>query len=290
METPAIHHLIDHWLKEDLGRGDLTLVAINEKIVTAKWIAKQSGVFCSGPLVRKIFERLNTEVEVQLLISEGEQFQNGQKILDITGPASVLLAGERTALNIAMHLSGIATATAKLASELKGTGVRLADTRKTTPGLRVLEKYAIRCGGGVNHRMGLDDAAMLKENHIAWSNGIGNSIKALRSQIPWTAKIIVEVETAQQAEESIIEGADGILIDEMSPEDLNHLVPRLRKLSKDLTNVRPSQIIIEASGINPSKIKDYALTGIDLISCSAPITKSTWIDFSMRFDDQTLNQ
>ena len=290
LNTPAITALIDTWLDEDIGRGDLTSRSIDNQIVSAYWLAKSNGIFCSGPLIKKLFKRLDHLVEIKLLVLEGEAFTIGQKILEINGPAAVLLAGERTALNLAMHLSGIATATAKLVSDLKGTGIQFADTRKTTPGLRLFEKYAVRCGGGTNHRMGLDDAAMLKENHIAWSQGISQSITTLRKSIPWTSKIIVEAETVLQAEQAVIAGADAVLLDEMSPVELQTLVPRLRKLATEHSQTRNTKnIVIEVSGINPEKIKSYALTGVDLVSSSAPITKSTWVDFSMRFNNSKTN-
>ena len=163
--------------------------------------------------------------------------------------------------------------------------MKLADTRKTTPGLRIFEKYAFQCGGGINHRLGLDDAAMLKENHIEWSQGISESIKILKNTLPWTKKIIVEAETPFQAKEAVEAGADGILLDEMSIQTIEKLVPELRQLSKTSKSKYVSQnIVIEVSGINPNNLSDYIFTGIDLISTSAPITKSKWIDFSMRFD------
>ena len=284
--TPSLNNLLDLWLDEDIGRGDLTKAALPNRNVSAHWIAKQEGVFCGGPLIQKLFIKLNPTIKINLKIQEGEKFQIGDKILDINGPAQALAAGERTSLNIAMHLSGIATATAMLVKELEGTGVYLADTRKTTPGLRVLEKYAVRCGGGINHRMGLDDSAMLKENHIAWTNGIKQAIKSIKENSPWPTKIIVEAESPEQAEEAVKGGADGILLDEMSPEIIIGVVPRLRALAILNSPYRSSnEIIIEVSGIDPTKLRLYAQTGIDLISTSAPITKSAWIDFSMRFDN-----
>ena len=285
LHAPYINRLLDLWLDEDIGRGDLSKSSLNENIVSAHWEAKQQGVFCGGSLVKQLFEKLDPSVQVDIFRKDGEVIKTGEKILNITGPASILIAGERTSLNLAMHLSGIATATAALVSELHGTGVRLADTRKTTPGLRVIEKYAVKCGGGINHRMGLDDAAMLKENHLAWSHGIEESIKVIRNSSPWTTTIIVEAETAEQAKEAVKGGADGILLDEMSPEVIISLAPELRKLASiKNTNRLSNQIILEASGIKPEELKIYATTGVDLISTSAPITKSQWIDLSMRFN------
>ena len=219
------------------------------------------------------------------MIKDGQKFAKNQRLLVLQGPASSLVAGERVSLNIAMHLSGIATATAELVSKLSGSHVQLADTRKTTPGLRVFEKYAFHCGGGINHRLGLDDAAMLKENHIEWSKGISESIQILKNSIPWTKKIIVEAETPTQAKQAVKAGADGVLLDEMPIKTIQKLVPELRQLSKTKNSKFVSQnVVIEVSGINPNQISDYIYTGIDLISTSAPITKSIWIDLSMRFN------
>ncbi len=285
LNTPSLQRLLDLWLDEDLGRGDLTRIAINDAISSAYWVAKSDGVFCGGSLVEGIFHKLDQKIQVKLLINDGDQFKKGQKILTLKGSACSLLAGERTSLNLVMRLSGIATATKLLVEELKGTGIRLADTRKTTPGLRILEKYAVKCGGGINHRMGLDDAAMLKENHIAWSNGVEKAIQIIRERSPWPTRIIVEAETAAEAVKAVKGGADGILLDEMSPQAILHLVPELRELARTISPQRKSnEVVIEVSGVNPKDLKDYAKTGIDLISTSAPITRSSWIDLSMRFN------
>ncbi len=282
---PTIYKLFDTWLEEDIGRGDLTKFAVAENVVTASWVSKQEGVFCGGSLIKCLYHRLDKSIQITLQKNDGEAVLPGDQVLTLTGPVSSLLAGERTALNIVMHLSGIATTTKKLVEELKGTNILLADTRKTTPGLRQLEKYAVRCGGGVNHRLGLDDAAMLKENHIAWSAGISQSIKALKKSIPWTTKIIVEAETPEQAQEAVVAGADGVLLDEMTPSEIKSLTPHLRDLAKQ----NSKEVVIEASGIDPTNLKSYASTGVDIISTSAPITQSTWIDFTMRFSSEIDN-
>ncbi len=285
VSTPLITNLLDSWLAEDLGRGDLTSTALLGQTGCAYWIAKQNGVFCGGTLVERLFTRLDASVEVDLLFKDGESFDAGDRLLNVNGPAATLAAVERTALNISMHLSGIATATAALVKELEGTNLRLADTRKTTPGLRILEKYAFRCGGGGNHRFGLDDAAMLKENHIAWAGGITKAVQRVRESAPWPSRIIVEAETPEQAKEAISAGADGILLDEINPETLHTLIPTLRDLASTRTHHEGSnQILLEASGVNPMNLKAYSSTGIDVISTSAPITRSNWIDFSMRFE------
>ena len=278
--TPALEAQLSAWLAEDLGRGDLTAPALVGQAARAYWIAKQAGVFCGGVLVEPLFRLLDPQVQVRLLVADGEQVQPGQRLLELDGAATALVAGERTALNLAMGLSGVATATAALVAQLAGSGVGLADTRKTTPGLRVLQKYAVRCGGGLNHRLGLDDAAMLKENHLAWAGGVEAAVAAVRSGAPWPARLIVEAETAAEAEAAIAAGADGVLLDEFSPAALAELVPRLRAQAA----ARGSAVVLEASGVQPEQLAAYAATGIDLISTSAPVTRSRWLDLSMRFE------
>lgn len=274
--TPQLQRQLEAWLLEDLGRGDLTAAALQGCRGAAHWIAKADGRFCGGGLLEPLVHLLDPGAEVRLLVKDGQRVEAGQRLLEIEGEASALVGVERTALNLAMRLSGIATSTAALVAQLQGTGVRLADTRKTTPGLRLLEKYAVRSGGGVNHRMGLDDAAMLKENHIAWAGGITAAIAAVRAQAPWPTAVIVEAETEAQALEAVQAGANGVLLDEFTPEVLRDLVPRLRACST-------CGVVLEASGIQPEQLQAYAATGIDLISTSAPVTRSRWLDLSMRF-------
>ncbi|QPN60510.1 carboxylating nicotinate-nucleotide diphosphorylase [Synechococcus sp. CBW1002] len=284
--TPELEAQLRAWLAEDIGRGDLTAPALRGRQGHAHWIAKQPGVLCGAVLAEALFGLLDPQMRVRRLVEEGEAVQAGQQLLELEGAAEALVAGERTALNLAMRLSGIATATAALVATLAGTGVRLADTRKTTPGLRLLEKYAVRCGGGLNHRLGLDDAAMLKENHLAWAGGVTPAVAAVRAQAPWPAAVIVEAETAREAEAAVAAGADGVLLDEFSPDQLHELVPRLREqaLAAAVAGHGRGRVVLEASGIAPEQLRAYAATGIDLISTSAPITRSAWLDLSMRFD------
>jgi len=280
--SPDLANQLRAWLAEDLGRGDLTAPALAGAQGRAHWIAKAPGTFCGGVLVEPLFAQLDPTTAVRLLVADGEPVQAGQRLLELQGSAAALVAGERTALNLAMRLSGIATATAALVAQLAGTGVRLADTRKTTPGLRVLEKYAVRCGAGINHRLGLDDAAMLKENHLAWSGGVGLAVAAVRASAPWPARVIVEAETAAEAEAAVRAGADGVLLDEFSPAELAPLVVRLRQLARERAGA--GSVVLEASGVQPDQLAAYAATGIDLISTSAPVTRSPWLDLSMRFE------
>ena len=283
--TPGLRRKLGEWLQEDLGRGDLSAPALRGQAGVAHWLAKANGVFCGGVLLKPLLSELvgpaGHQVELQLLVCDGAPIAAGDRLLELSGPAEILVAMERTALNLAMRLSGIATETAALVMELEGSGVLLADTRKTTPGLRELEKYAVRCGGGVNHRMGLDDAAMLKENHLAWAGGVSAAIKAVRAEAPWPSRVIVEAETAEEARAAVAAGADGVLLDEFTPAELIGLVPQLRSEAK--ARISGSPVVLEASGIQPADLRAYAATGIDLISTSAPMTRSSWLDLSMRF-------
>ena len=283
--TPGLRRKLGEWLQEDLGRGDLSAPALRGQAGVAHWLAKANGVFCGGVLLKPLLSELvgpaGHQVELQLLVCDGAPIAAGDRLLELSGPAEILVAMERTALNLAMRLSGIATETAALVMELEGSGVLLADTRKTTPGLRELEKYAVRCGGGVNHRMGLDDAAMLKENHLAWAGGVSAAIKAVRAEAPWPSRVIVEAETAEEARAAVAAGADGVLLDEFTPAELIGLVPQLRSEAK--ARLSGSPVVLEASGIQPADLRAYAATGIDLISTSAPMTRSSWLDLSMRF-------
>ena len=281
LTTPRLQAQLQHWLAEDLGRGDLTAPALSGRRAQASWIAKQEGVFCGSSLALQLFRLLDPKLEAECLVPDGAAVQSGDTLLRLDGQATALVGAERTALNLAMRLSGIATATAALVRELQGSGVPLADTRKTTPGLRELEKYAVRMGGGVNHRLGLDDAAMLKENHLAWAGGVEAAIAAVRASAPWPARVIVEAETEQEASKAVIAGADAVLLDEFSPEQLISLVPRLRQLAVERAG--SGAVVLEASGIQPGDLRAYAATGIDLISTSAPVTRSCWLDLSMRF-------
>ncbi|MFZ9973402.1 MAG: carboxylating nicotinate-nucleotide diphosphorylase [Vulcanococcus sp.] len=278
--TPRLRAQLQAWLSEDLGRGDLTAAALQGREGRAHWIAKAEGRFCGGVLLEPLLHELDPRGQVRLLVAEGASVTVGQRLLELEASAAALVAVERTALNLAMRLSGIATATAALVGELAESGVHLADTRKTTPGLRILEKYAVRCGGGINHRMGLDDAAMLKENHLAWAGGVRQAVEAVKASAPWPARVIVEAETEQQACDAVEAGADGVLLDEFTPEALAALVPELRRLAL----AAGRSVILEASGVQPEQLRAFAATGIDLISTSAPVTRSRWLDLSMRFD------
>lgn len=277
--TPELRHSLGRWLQEDLGRGDLSAPAVGDVQGCALWIAKEPGRFCGGPLAAELFRLLNPAVQVQVQVADGDDVVPGTELLHLQGPAVTLLAGERVALNLAMRLSGVATATARLVEQLAGSGIHLVDTRKTTPGLRLLEKYAVRCGGGRNHRMGLDDAVMLKENHLAWCGGLVPALQRVRAQAPWPVAVIVEAETDAEAEAAVDAGAEGVLLDEFTPEAVDGLVPRLRHLARQ----RGKAVVLEVSGVRPEQLRAYVSCDIDLISTSAPVTRSPWLDLTMRF-------
>ncbi len=282
--SPKISRIIDDWIEEDIGRGDLTFSAITKKTGKAHWIAKEKGIFCGIDIIKTIFKKIDEKIECNFFIKDGEKFVKNQKLIELSGPSRSLLSSERISLNICMHLSGISTYTKNLVDALKGTNIHLADTRKTTPGLRIFEKYAFQCGGGVNHRMGLYDAAMIKENHIAWTDNLKNAVKRIRSNTPFTTHIIIEAEDMMQAKDAVLAGADSILLDEFNPEILKKCIKELRELSTKRANkIIRNNLIIEVSGINPKDINNYLIDGVDLISTSSSITKSDWIDFSMRY-------
>tara|TARA_Y100001933_G_scaffold246909_1_gene279126 strand:- start:3628 stop:4491 length:864 start_codon:yes stop_codon:yes gene_type:complete len=283
-QSPKFEKIIDNWIEEDLGYGDLTKPAISQEIGEAIWTTKKEGTFCGESIIRIILRKIDRQIETNFLIKDGEEFGKNQKILELKGPTHSLLSSERITLNIAMHLSGIATYTKGLTKKLANKKIKLADTRKTTPGLRFFEKYAFRCGGGINHRMGLYDAAMIKENHLAWCNDLKDSINRIRIASPFTTHIIVEAESINQAKEAIIAGADSILLDEIKPEKLKESILDLRNLATNQNRFNNNKrLLIEISGIDPNKIEDYLIDGIDFISTSAATTKSSWSDFSMRY-------
>ncbi len=269
--------LVD-WLKEDIGRGDRTTTGIlsqGDRAGTATWVAKEAGVIAGLPMAKRVFELLDDTVKVEIQVPDGETCQVGQQLLYIDGPLSALLTGERVALNIAMPLSGIATATRAYAERIADLPAQLVDTRKTTPGLRILEKYATQAGGAMNHRMGLDDAVMIKENHIAAAGGIEKAIASVRVTMPYPLSIEVETENLDEVSQAAAHGADIIMLDNMSPELMREAISLIRSENP--------RIKIEASGnITLETIRAVAETGVDYISTSAPITRSPWLDISMR--------
>jgi nicotinate-nucleotide pyrophosphorylase (carboxylating) len=274
----VLDQLLQSWLLEDIGRGDRTtqsLLAPGVKVGRADWIAKESGVVAGIPVALRTFQLLSEQVKLIPKVVEGEWCEAGQVIAYLEGPLDSLLTGERVSLNLVMRLSGIATLTRQYVEKIADLPACLVDTRKTTPGLRLLEKYAAQVGGAVNHRMGLDDAVMIKDNHIAAAGGIREAIAKVRLAIPYPLTIEVETESLAQVEEALHSGADIIMLDNMSL-DLMREAVQLIQQQKESTK-------IEASGnITLSTIRAVAETGVNYISSSAPVTRSTWLDLSMR--------
>jgi nicotinate-nucleotide pyrophosphorylase (carboxylating) len=260
--------LLQAWLLEDIGRGDRTTQSL-------LWVAKAPGVIAGLPIAARVFYLLNNQVNFTPLIAEGENCQPGQIIAKIEGSLDALLMGERVALNLVMGLSGISTLTQKYVKKITDLPAKLVDTRKTTPGLRILEKYATQLGGAINHRMGLDDAVMLKDNHITAAGGIGAAIAKVRSHIPYPLTIEVETESLEQVQEALQHQADIIMLDNMAPEMMEVAVKTIRAAN--------NRVKIEASGnVTLETIRTVAETGVDYISSSAPITQSKWLDLSMK--------
>jgi len=270
--------MLEDWLREDIGRGDRTTQSIfgaDEAKVLGEWRVKEQGVIAGLPLAVRVFQLIDPGVSFVAEVPDGTMCDRGQVVARLHGSPEALLMGERVALNLAMRLSGIATATRRYVDQIADLPTQLVDTRKTTPGLRLLEKYATQVGGAMNHRMGLDDGVMIKDNHIAAAGGIGPAIARVRGRVPYPLTIEVETETLAQVEEALAAGADIIMLDNMAIAQMQEAVQRIRQVS--------GRIKIEASGnITLETIRAVAETGVDYVSTSAPITRSTWLDLSMK--------
>lgn len=278
--------LLRGWLVEDIGRGDRTTQSLLWEHGTrgrATWLAKASGIIAGLPVAARVFELLNEKVNFVALVPDGEKCEPGQVIAEIDGSLDALLMGERVALNLAMGLSGIATLTHIYVEQIADLPAQFVDTRKTTPGLRLLEKYASAVGGAINHRMGLDDAVMIKDNHIAAAGGIGEAITRIRSQIPYPLTIEVETETLEQVTAALEHQADIIMLDNMPVEMMGQAVQLIRQQN--------TRVKIEASGnVALETIRTIAETGVDYISSSAPITQSRWLDLSMKISGKSIDR
>lgn len=276
-----IKHLIHLALSEDIGKGDLTSEAVVENKLSGKAIivAKQEGVLAGLQVAKMVFQMVNPAVVFNMLKQEGERIGKGEKIALVQGKVKSIFAAERTGLNFLQRLSGIATLTAKYAEKIGGTKSKILDTRKTTPGLRVLEKYAVKAGGGENHRMGLFDMILIKENHIRAAGGISLAIKKARSKYR-RQKIEVEVKSLSELMEAIESesagsmGPDWIMLDNMKIQQMKKAVRMIRS-----TNLN---IKIEASGgINLRNVRKIALTGVDFISVGALTHSAPALDLSL---------
>ncbi len=275
--------LLSRWLAEDIGRGDRAtqgLLGAEIGVGQAEWVIKDEGTIAGLPLAQRLFQLLSPVVSFSAIACDGQQCGFGEVVARCHGPLDALLMGERVALNLTMHLSGIATETRRYVDRIADLPTRLVDTRKTTPGLRILEKYATQVGGAIAHRMGLDDAVMLKDNHIAIAGSIEAAIARVRDRVPYPLRIEVEAETLDQVEAALAGGADIVMLDNMSVETMSEAVPLIRS--------RDKHVKIEASGnITLETIRAVAETGVDYISTSAPIARSRWLDLSMNLTPRT---
>ncbi|WP_100406566.1 carboxylating nicotinate-nucleotide diphosphorylase [Bacillus solitudinis] len=257
MNPLLVKEKLQHFLIEDIGEGDVTseMVFTNEE-AEAVIIAKESGVLAGHSLIETGYKLLDPNILVDVNVIDGEIFQKGDTIAVIRGSVKSILAGERVVLNLLQRMSGIATTTAQAVNSLDDDSIRICDTRKTTPGLRMFEKYAVRCGGGFNHRKGLEHAVMLKENHIAACGGIGEAVFKVRSQIGHMVKLEVETTNEREVIEAVNAKADVIMFDNCPPEEIRSLIQHV-----------PETIITEASGgINVDTLSTFRGCGVDYIS------------------------
>lgn len=272
--SPQIERLIRDALDEDIGAGDLATMATISADARGKGLfrAKKDGVVAGLVLLDRIFYFIDHRVEVRLLVKDGAAVKSGTVVAEAIGPVRALLLGERTALNFLQRLSGTATLTRKLVDAVKDFHCKVLDTRKTTPGLRTLEKYAVRMGGGMNHRIGLYDAALVKDNHIEATGSIADAVKAVRRHAPFMAKVEVEAGNLKQVEEAIDAGADVIMLDNMTLAQMAEAVKLVNK-----------RAWTEASGgITLDSIRKVAETGVDFISSGALTHSAPVVDFNMK--------
>jgi len=272
-----IRSVIENALSEDIGPGDITTsLLIAEDQIAEGFITAEEDVIAAGILVaEEVFKTLDPDAVFETLARDGESISAGTKIIRVQGKAKALLTGERVALNFLQRLSGIATLSRRYAEAVKGLPVRIVDTRKTTPGLRILEKYAVRIGGCRNHRFGLFDGILIKENHIALTSGVGVATNIVRDKSPHTIKVEVEVKNLEEVREAAEGGADIIMLDNMD-------IPMMREAVGIIRNYKDKEIMIEASGgMGLDSVRNVALTGVDLISVGALTHSSSWVNISM---------
>jgi nicotinate-nucleotide pyrophosphorylase (carboxylating) len=271
-DLPQLEETVRRALQEDIGTGDLTtlLTVPAEAQAHGVIVAKAEGVIAGLPVVEEVFRQIDSRVTLQYGVHEGEGVGAMTTLANLYGSAQSILLGERVALNFLQRLSGIATKTAQFVAKVEGR-VRLADTRKTTPGLRALEKYAVRMGGGHNHRFGLYDAIMIKDNHIAASGGIRQAVERAFESAPHTITVTVECDTLEQVHEALEAKADILLLDNMSLAELREAV-----------RVAGGRATLEASGgVNEKTIFDIAMTGVDVISVGALTHSAVALDISL---------
>jgi nicotinate-nucleotide pyrophosphorylase (carboxylating) len=271
-----IDRLIEQALLEDIHTGDITTMAVvpQSRPATARLIAKEDLVVAGLLIAGRVFARLDAEVVFNPCLKDGERAAKGTLLATVSGDADKLLMGERVALNLLQRLCGIATLTSRFVAAVSGTKARIVDTRKTTPGLRELEKYAVRVGGGINHRTGLYDGVLIKENHIVAAGGITEAIRRARAYIPHTLKIEIETETLVQVDEALTAGADIIMLDNMS----------LKEMRAAVTKIAGRALVEASGGVNLETVRAIAETGVDIISVGALTHSPRAMDISMLLD------
>ncbi len=269
-------HSIIKALSEDIGSGDVTTGSVVPPgtMVKGRFLAKEAGVVCGLEVARRVFHLLDESVLFQAMVKDGDKVTKGTVLGEVSGPAAAILSGERVALNFLQRLSGISTKVSQLVGKVSGSGVTLVDTRKTTPGLRVLEKYAVRTGGGSNHRMNISDGVLIKDNHIKAAGGITPAVKAAKQKAPRTLKIEVEVENLDQVREALKAGADIIMLDNMDLETMAAAV-----------SIIDGKALTEASGnMDQKDLMEVARTGVDIISLGALTHSVKSLDISLKLE------
>lgn len=271
-----VDDIIKRAIDEDINYVDVTTDYLipDDSVSDAYYVAKDTGILCGIEIAKRVFELVGNDVDFNILINDGSEVKKGDIIARMYGSTKTLLKGERTALNILQHMSGIATATNKCVKLVEGTNAHITDTRKTLPGLRRLQKYAVTVGGGKNHRYNLSDGAMLKDNHIDAYGGITPAVSALREKIGHMVKIEVEVRTLDELKEALAAGADIIMLDNM-PCDM----------MKEAVEITSGKVPLEASGnVTIENIRQVAETGVDIISLGALTHSVKCFDISMRIE------
>ncbi len=280
LDPEYIQDAVEQALIEDLGRGDITSRATIRTNArgTGSFLAKQELVLAGIEIADAVFSWFEVDVQIQSTVNDGEVIPAGKVFAKASGDAQILLAAERTALNFLQHLSGIATKTKTFVDAIAGTNSFIVDTRKTVPGLRMLEKYAVTCGGGRNHRFGLDDGVLIKDNHIALSGGIEEAVRRAREVVGHLHKIEVETANLDQVKQALKANADIIMLDNMTPEQVRECVELVKTSASD-----ERRAITEASGgINLSNVRAYAEAGVDLISIGAITHSAPAVDISFK--------
>ncbi|HXT96262.1 MAG TPA: carboxylating nicotinate-nucleotide diphosphorylase [Polyangia bacterium] len=273
--TPAVQRILDLALEEDVGRGDATTAAVIDETqeAEAEIIARERAVVCGLGVVEAVFTRFDWRTRVRMKVADGDPVQPDAVVATVRGPAAALLAGERTALNFLQHLSGIATVTQAFVAAGEGAKLRVTDTRKTTPGLRALEKYAVRVGGGSNHRSDLASGILIKDNHVALVGTVREAVRRAKANAPHTLRVVVEVDTLAQLEEAIEAGAEGILLDNFQVRDMVEAVKRVR-------DRRPQTVIEVSGGVTLDRVREIAKAGVDVISVGALTHSARAINYS----------